>query len=67
MMRTNDQQLFYGDNGTGIVLIHGVTSGCAQMVPLGKMLKDSPKVMSATSSCRKKKISSNVLVRHRTL
>ncbi len=40
MMRTNDQQLFYGDNGTGIVLIHGVTSGCAQMIPLGKMLND---------------------------
>ena len=40
MMHTNDQQLLYGDNGIGIVLIHGVTSGCAQMVPLGKMLND---------------------------
>lgn len=33
MMYTNDQKLFYGDNGIGIVLIHGVTSGCAQMNP----------------------------------
>ncbi len=40
MMHTNDQLLLYGDNGIGIVLIHGVTSGCAQMVPLGKMLND---------------------------
>ncbi|MBR2532850.1 MAG: alpha/beta fold hydrolase [Lachnospiraceae bacterium] len=40
MMYTNDQQLFYGDNGIGIVLIHGVTSGCAQMVPMGRMLQD---------------------------
>ncbi len=40
MMHTNDQQLFYGDNGIGIVLIHGVTSGCAQMIPLARMLND---------------------------
>ena len=40
MIHTNDQQLFHGDNGIGIVLIHGVTSGCAQMIPLGKILND---------------------------
>lgn len=40
MMHTNDQKLFYGDNGVGIVLIHGVTSGCAQMIPLARMLND---------------------------
>ena len=40
MIYTNDQKLFCGDNGTGIVLLHGVTSGCAQMIPLGRMLND---------------------------
>ncbi len=40
MMHTNDQQLFYGDNGIGIVLIHGVTSGCAQMVPMARTLQN---------------------------
>lgn len=40
MLHTNDQRLFYGDNGIGIVLIHGVTSGCAQMIPLARNLND---------------------------
>ena len=40
MIYTNDQKLFCGDNGIGIVLLHGVTSGCAQMIPLGRMLND---------------------------
>ncbi len=40
MMHTNDQLLLYGDNGIGIVLIHGVTSGCGQMIPFAKMLND---------------------------
>ena len=40
MMHTNDQRLFYGDNGIGIVLLHGITSGCAQMIPLARMLND---------------------------
>ncbi|MBR1759380.1 MAG: alpha/beta fold hydrolase [Lachnospiraceae bacterium] len=39
-MNTNDQRFYEGSNGIGIVLIHGVTSGCAQMIPLGKMLGD---------------------------
>lgn len=40
MIYTNDQRLFEGDNGIGIVLLHGVTSGCAQMIPLARMLND---------------------------
>lgn len=40
MLYTNDQKLFCGDNGIGIVLMHGVTSGSAQMIPLGRMLND---------------------------
>lgn len=40
MMHTNDQRMFYGDNGIGIVLIHGITSGCAQLIPLARMLND---------------------------
>ncbi|MBR3169767.1 MAG: alpha/beta fold hydrolase [Lachnospiraceae bacterium] len=40
MIYTNDQKLFCGDNGIGIVLLHGVTSGCAQMIPLGRILND---------------------------
>lgn len=40
MIYTNDQTLFQGDNGIGIVLLHGVTSGCAQMIPLARTLND---------------------------
>ena len=40
MMHCNDQLYLPGDNGIGIVLIHGISSGCAQMIPLGKMLND---------------------------
>lgn len=36
----NDQQFFEGENGIGIVLIHGVTSGCAQMIPMARTLQD---------------------------
>ena len=39
-MYTNDQRLFYGDNGKGVVLIHGITAGCAEMQPLGRLLND---------------------------
>ncbi len=39
-MHVNDQKLFYGDNGIGIVLIHGVTSGSAQMLSFAQMLND---------------------------
>lgn len=40
MMHTNDQVLFHGSNGQGVLLLHGVSSGAAQMVPLGKFLND---------------------------
>lgn len=40
MMMTNDQVLFHGSNGQAVLLLHGVSSGAAQMVPLGKFLND---------------------------
>ena len=39
-MHTNDQVFLSGENGIGIVLIHGVTSGAAQMVSLGRVLNE---------------------------
>ena len=39
-MRTNDQVFFSGDNGKAILLIHGITSGAAQMIPMAKFLND---------------------------
>ncbi len=40
MMHFNDQLLLEGDNGKAILLMHGISSGCAQMIPFGKMLND---------------------------
>jgi carboxylesterase len=39
-MRFNDQVFYEGGNGKAVLLIHGITSGCAQMVPMAKMLND---------------------------
>lgn len=39
-MNTNNQVFLEGSNGKAILLLHGISSGCAQMVPLGKMLND---------------------------
>ena len=42
MMHCNDQLYLPGDNGIGIVLIHGISSGWAKMIPLGKMIMGIP-------------------------
>lgn len=39
-MQTNDQKFFHGNNGKAVLLIHGITSGAAQMVPMAKFLND---------------------------
>lgn len=39
-MQTNDQVFFEGSNGKAILLIHGITSGAAQMVPMARFLND---------------------------
>lgn len=39
-MHTNNQLFMEGSNGKAILLMHGISSGCAQMIPLGKMLND---------------------------
>ncbi len=41
-MKLNNQLFLPGDsyNGKAILLIHGISSGCAQMIPMGKMLND---------------------------
>ena len=40
LMQTNDQKFFQGNNGKAILLIHGITSGAAQMIPMAKFLND---------------------------
>lgn len=35
-MQTNDQKFFQGSNGKAVLLIHGITSGAAQMIPMAK-------------------------------
>lgn len=39
-MQTNDQVFFEGINGKAILLIHGITSGAAQMIPMARFLND---------------------------
>ena len=39
-MYTNDQIFLDGNNGKAVLLIHGVTSGCAQMYPLANVLNE---------------------------
>ena len=39
-MQTNDQKFFHGNNGKAVLLIHGITSGAVQMVPMAKFLND---------------------------
>lgn len=39
-MQTNDQRFFEGTNGSAVLLIHGITSGAAQMIPMAKFLND---------------------------
>ncbi len=39
-MQTNDQVFLNGTNGKAILLIHGITSGAAQMIPMAKFLND---------------------------
>ena len=39
-MHTNDQKFYEGTNGSAVLLIHGITSGVAQMIPMAKFLND---------------------------
>lgn len=39
-MQTNDQKFYEGTNGSAVLLIHGITSGAAQMIPMAKFLND---------------------------
>ena len=39
-MQTNDQIFFQGNNGKAVLLIHGITSGAAQMIPMARFLND---------------------------
>ena len=39
-MQTNDQKFYEGTNGSAVILIHGITSGAAQMIPMAKFLND---------------------------
>jgi len=39
-MNTNNQLFLEGYNGEAVLLLHGISSGCAQMIPLGRMLND---------------------------
>ena len=39
-IQTNDQIFFEGNNGKAILLIHGITSGAAQMIPMARFLND---------------------------
>jgi carboxylesterase len=39
-MRTNNQIFFQGTNGKALLLIHGLTSGAAQMIPMARFLND---------------------------
>lgn len=39
-MYTNDQLYFPGNNGEAVLLLHGLTSGAAQMVPMARFLND---------------------------
>ena len=41
-MKLNNQLFLPGDsyNGKAVLLLHGISSGCAQMIPMGKMLND---------------------------
>ncbi len=39
-MQTNDQVFYQGNNGKAVLLIHGITSGAAQMIPMARFLND---------------------------
>ena len=39
-MNTNDQLYLPGNNGKAVLLMHGLTSGAAQMVPMARFLSD---------------------------
>lgn len=39
-MQTNDQKFYEGTNESAVLLIHGITSGAAQMIPMAKFLND---------------------------
>ena len=39
-MNTNDQLYLPGNNGKAVLLMHGLTSGAAQMVPMARVLSD---------------------------
>lgn len=39
-MNNNDQIYLAGTNGKGILLLHGLTSGAAQMIPMARYLND---------------------------
>ena len=39
-MQTNDQVFFQGTNKKAVLLIHGITSGAAQMIPMARFLND---------------------------
>ena len=39
-MQTNDQVFFQGNNNKAVLLIHGITSGAAQMIPMARFLND---------------------------
>lgn len=39
-MHTNDQVFLAGTNGKGVLLLHGLTSGAAQMIPMARYLND---------------------------
>ena len=39
-MRFNDPVFLEGGSGEAILLLHGITSGCAQMVPMAKAMND---------------------------
>ncbi|MFA9422002.1 MAG: alpha/beta hydrolase [Sedimentibacter sp.] len=39
-MKTNNQIFFEGTNGKAILLMHGLTSGAAQMIPMARFLND---------------------------
>lgn len=39
-MKTNYQTFLQGDNGKAVLLMHGLTSGAAQMIPMARFLND---------------------------
>ncbi len=39
-MKTNNQIFYKGNNGKAVLLMHGLTSGAAQMIPMARFLND---------------------------